>query len=157
MPSTSRVRSRARSEDDQPARPVYLSVSTLDTSLDDLTDGDRILVVGGDPGSPESAIVCGSLAGPRQSPTDLAVVLDDLNRSGYQGTALLREAVGAVTVLVVVVSPAQDEAPPSPAASPEGSPVPTAPSASVAPPPSVQPGTSGAPPFSPLPQATSPA
>ncbi|MFN8619180.1 MAG: hypothetical protein U0869_00355 [Chloroflexota bacterium] len=175
-------------------RTVYLSRSQLDGGLADVAASGRIVLVGGNPDQPESAVACGSLDAPTQSPADLAIALDPLNRSGYVGTAELHEAGGTVSVTIVLVAPqARDAqgfptasgAPASPAASglaspaasggaaasPGASPAATAQTGdqggdgsgsgraitSPIPLPSVQPGTSGAPPFSPMPQASAPA
>jgi len=162
------------SVDDRAGRIVYVSRSQLEGTLDDIVASGRVGTVGGDPATPKSAVACGSLDGPRQSPTDLAVALEPTNESGFTGTVVLHEADGEVTVTLVVVAPdtegSQSEASPGPggpeqpdAASPGPSAAPaasggvqTAPPEALTSPvprPSVQPGTSGAPPFSPLPQA----
>lgn len=118
-------------------RPVYASISSVEGTLDDLST-DGVLVVGGDPASPESAVVCGALDAPRQSDTDLAIVLDPANDSGYTGTAMLHEAGGSLTVVIVVAAPM-----PEASGSPEASAAPEAsPGSSI---PVTEPGTSGAP------------
>jgi hypothetical protein len=147
------------------ARPVYASISVVEDALDGVLDGGGALVVGGRVGDPEAAVACGDLDGPRQSDVALAIALEPSNESGYTGTAMLHEADGRVTVTVVVVGPPPEMTPggsPSPSASAGTDPAPT-PSASagatgsaVPVRPSVEPGTSGAPPFSPLPQASAP-
>ena len=155
-------------EEDYPERLVFVSVSTLEGGLADVRERGGVLLVGGDPDSVESAVACGSLDAPSQAETDLGIELAARLESGYWGTALLHEADGAVTVTIVLTSPAtpddrdgpdssasaslapRSDASTVPSAGREGSDAPSA-APSVAPRPSVQPGTSGAPPFSPLP------
>jgi len=151
---------------DQPERPVFISISELDGGLDALLEQGGVLVVGGDPASVESAVACGVLDGQLQAPGVLAIELGARLDSGYWGTALLQETDGAVAVTIVLTSPASpmDRGEPAASAPPDGSAGGSAPpgasgdpaaSASVAPRPSVVPGTSGAPPFSPLPAGSS--
>ena len=146
--------------DEGSQRVVYAAITPLESTLESLARSSGVIVVGGDPATPEGAVACGSLDAPAQGPDDLAIALDPANRSGYTGTVLLHQGEDSLTVTVVVVAPAARDAQAMPVdlGSPEiaeqggtggamTSPVPR---------PSVQPGTSGAPPFSPLPQGEPP-
>jgi hypothetical protein len=125
---------------------LYLSLTDIDRSLDELTGEGRALLAGGS--DTESAIACGESGTLAEVGATSIIPLSSLHDSGHSGVALLRESDEGTVVEVVVVSPVAPQA--SPAASPAaGSPVPDA--SGLSPVRSAEPGTSGAPPFSPLP------
>jgi len=89
------------------AVPVDLSMTTVDSALNDLLDGNHAIVVHESKENIQNYILCGDLGGTVIGGTDLAIGLSQLNDSGYSGVAWLHDngdGTTGVTVFATEVS-----------------------------------------------------
>ena len=85
------------------AVPVDLSMTTVDSALNDLLDGNHAIVVHESKENIQNYILCGDLGGTVIGGTDLAIGLSQLNDSGYSGVAWLHDNGDGTTTLDVTL------------------------------------------------------
>ena len=78
-----------------------MSVTTVETSLSDLTGGEYAINVHESMDNIGNYIACGNIAGTVENGTDLTVQLDTLNDSGYSGTAKLHDNGDGTTTVTI--------------------------------------------------------
>jgi plastocyanin len=83
------------------AIPVDMSLTKVDSALNDLLDGNHAIVVHESKENIQNYIMCGDLGGTVMGGTDLAVGLGQLNDSGYSGVAWLHDNGDGTTNVTV--------------------------------------------------------
>jgi len=83
------------------AIPVDMSLTTVDSALNDLLDGNHAIVVHESKENIQNYILCGDLGGTVVGGTDLAIGLGQLNDSGYSGVAWLHDNGDGTTSVTV--------------------------------------------------------
>jgi hypothetical protein len=129
---------------------VYVSLTGSSAALDTLlTSGGSVLVGGSDAAS---AVACADIPATEASEEVTVLLLGPLHGSAHAGAVVLRSGAGGASLEIVLVAEQIDVSGSSMPTAPASSPVVEA--SGLSPVRSVTPGTSGAPPFSPLPQAS---
>jgi plastocyanin len=97
------------------AIPVDLSITTVDSALNALLDGNHAIVVHESKENIQNYILCGDLGGTVIGGADLAIGLGQLNDSGYSGVAWLHDNGDGTTNVTVFATETggQDMATPS--------------------------------------------